>query len=71
MDARSGSICLSLVERRRHSHSNTYRDTNCDSYSYGNSDSNGDRYSNSNAWSQVHSQPEATSYPAPAAIAHN
>jgi len=55
LDARSGSICLSLVGRRRHSDSNTYRDTNSDSYSDGNSDSNGYRYSNSNPGSKVHS----------------
>ena len=61
LDAQSGSICLSLAGRRRHSHShsniNTYRDTYCDSNFYNDT--------------KTYGHAEAASYAAAAAIAGN
>jgi hypothetical protein len=73
LDAQSGSICLSPAGRRRHSHSNTYRDSNGNSHC----DGDGDSHSHSDGNSDTAAGPEdytlaetASNAPA-AAIADN
>ena len=75
LDAQSGSICLSLAGRRRHSHSDTYRDTYANSHCDGNSDSDsngdGDGNSDTDAGPEGYTLAETASNAPAAAIADN
>ena len=69
LDAQSGSICLSPAGRRRHSHSNTYRDSNGNSHCDGDSHSDGN--SDTAAGPEDYTLAETTSNASAAAIADN